>query len=141
LISNLRRLDKSYAANNYQKLYSEIFSEFQALTEKLDYSISSVKLQLLKAHDTLKKNCSMLNEINEKKKKAIKKTIIREFIKDTKIPLCITSPSTMKVITNAQKSAKKPANIPDKIEITMRDEKGCIHERFAIIRELAASNI
>lgn len=29
----------------------------------------------------------------------------------------------------------------DKIETTVRDEKGCIHERFAIIRELAASKI
>lgn len=46
----------------------------------------------------------------------------------------------MKNITQAQKNQKgKAPAISEKIECTMRDERGCIHERFAIIRELAAN--
>mmetsp|Transcript_39057 Transcript_39057/g.34741 ORF Transcript_39057/g.34741 Transcript_39057/m.34741 type:complete len:425 (-) Transcript_39057:1022-2296(-) len=142
LLSILRQLDRSYTENNYRKLYLEMLQDFKRLATHLDFSISTTKLQLLKALDTLKRNCTALYEVNEKKRKAIKKTYIREFIKTVKIPLCITSPSTMKNLgaqPPSKKGDKKSSTIPDKIEITVRDEKGCIHERFAIIRELAAN--
>ena len=110
---------------------------------RLEFSISTTKLQLLKAHDALLRNFAALNDVNDKKKKAIKKSLVREFIKATKIPLCITSPSTTKTIGASVKSSVRRSTTtgPEKIEVTIRDEKGCIHERFAIIRELAASNI
>jgi len=145
----LEELDQSYRENNYYKLYREVFEDFKKMSGALDYSISTTKLQLLIALDALKRNYSSLYEVNEKKKKAIKKALVRDFIKTTKISLCITSPSTARTlgagmgkvaprksttITSAEKA------IPDKIVINTRDEKGCIHERFAIIRELAASN-
>lgn len=126
-----------------------MFDDFEKMVEHLDISISTIKLQLLKALDNLNRSCKSLEEVNEKKMKAIKKTTVRDFIKAIKIPLCITSPSTMKNLESNSKKAppnpKKPATatttIPEKIEITLRDEKGCIHERFAIIRELAASKV
>ena len=123
-----------------------MFEDFKQLAIQLDFSISTTKLQLLKALDNLKRSCKNLNEVNEKKLKVLKKTSVRDFIKTMRIPLCITSPSTMKNLeNNAKKTMKKKTSltttIPDKIEITLRDEKGCIHERFAIIRELAASNL
>jgi hypothetical protein len=119
-----------------------MFQEFNELAMRLDYSISTTKLQLLKAFDTLKRNIEHIKDINEKKKKAIKRTYIREFVLSVRISLCLTSPSTMKQLGANQKafSRKGGPQIPDRIEITARDEKGCIHERFAIIRELAASN-
>ena len=121
-----------------------MFEDFKLMAEQLDFSISTTKLQLLKGLDNLKRSCKALHEVNEKKMKAIKKTTVREFIKTIKIQLCITSPSTMKNLEGKAKSSTKKKSsttttIPEKIEITLRDEKGCIHERFAIIRELAAS--
>lgn len=139
----LKELDRSYTSDNYYRLYQEMFTDFQKMATNLDFSISTTKLQLLKAYDALKRNFSALDEVNEKKKKAIKKSLIRDFIKSAKIPLCVTSPSTTRSLGNATKgtSAKKSTTIPEKVEVTVRDEKGCIHERFAIIRELAASSI
>lgn len=144
LISILKKLPQVYRENNYYALYKEIFEDFKRLTEHLDFSMSTTKLQLLKALDNLKRRCKALQEGNSKKVKAIKKTTVREFVKIIKIPLCITSPSTMKNLEGTKKSSSKKktsstTTIPEKIEITLRDEKGCIHERFAIIRELAAS--
>lgn len=138
----LSELDPVYTRDNYYRLYQEIFTDFQKMATNLDFSISTTKLQLLKAYDALTRNFSALDEVNEKKKKAIKKSLIRDFIKSAKIPLCITSPSTTKTLGAATKgNAKKSTSIPEKVEVTVRDEKGCIHERFAIIRELAASSI
>ena len=139
----LKELDKSYSSDNYYRLYQEMFTDFQKMANNLDFSISTTKLQLLKAYDALKRNFSALDEVNEKKKKAIKKSLIRDFIKSAKIPLCITSPSTTRTLGAATKglSNKKSTSIPEKVEVTVRDEKGCIHERFAIIRELAAGSI
>lgn len=146
----LKELDPSYISNNYYKLYQEIFQDFKTIASKLDFSISSIKLQLLRAYDALNRNYVSLKEVNEKKKKAIKKAMVRDFIKQTKIHLCITSPSTARTLGNSYKApnSKKGSMIPgsdkplpDKIELNIRDEKGCIHERFAIIRELAASKI
>lgn len=146
LVSILKKLDQSYTQNNYYKLYKEMFEDFKAMANMLDYSISTIKLQLLKASDNLHRNCKALNEVNEKKMKALKKTYVREFIKNIKIPLCITSPSTMKNLEDRTQRAglstkKKPTSntTSDRIEITWTEEKGCMHERFAIIRELAAN--
>jgi len=145
LVSTFKKLDKNYTENNYYKLYKEIFEDFKQMADQLDISISTIKLQLLKALDNLKRNCKALEEVNEKKKKALKKTFVREFIKNVKIPLCITSPETMKNLEDHTKNDKKKSSAttttPERIEITCTDEKGCMHERFAIIRELAAARI
>jgi hypothetical protein len=118
-------------------------AEFKELSVELDYTISVTKLQLLRALDALKRNYASLKELNEKKRKAIKKSYIREFIRNLKIQLCITSPQTLKSLGTPQIKSKdskdKKSGVSDQIEVTIRDEKGCIHERFAIIRELAAS--
>lgn len=122
-----------------------MFQDFHELALRLDMAISTTKLQLLKSLDNLRRNIENVREINEKKRRAIKKTYIREFVMSVKISLCLTSPSSMKQLGNPLKTGsiaqKNRTQIPEKIEITPRDEKGCIHERFAIIRELAASKI
>jgi len=147
LVSILKKLDHSYTQNNYYRLYKEMFEDFKKMANDLDFSISTIKLQLLKASDNLHRNCKALHEVNEKKMKALKKTYVREFIKNIKIPLCITSPSTMKNLEdrtqraglNPKKKSSASNTTSDRIEITWTEEKGCMHERFAIIRELAAN--
>ncbi len=146
LVSTFKKLDASYSENNYYKLYKEVFEEFKLMTEKLDKSISTIKLQLLKALDNLKRNCKALHEVNEKKMRALKKTIVREFIKTIQIPLCITTPETMKNLedhtkVNDKRKSSATTTTPEKIEITCTNEKGCLHERFAIIKELAARKL
>ena len=140
----LDRLDYSYTSENYQGLYCEMYGDFEKVAQQLDLTMSKTKLQLLKGLEALKKRYASLENLNEKKRKALKKSFVREFIRMIKIPLCVTSPSTMKSLVSEEQaqqrsSLKKSTTIPDKITLILKNEEGCIHERFALARELASS--
>ena len=115
-------------------LFEEMVQEFKAVSVHLNNSIIETKLQLLKGLDSIRRNCAVLKDIYEKKKKAIKKTLIREFIQTVTIPLCITSPSTRK---NLQpKTGKVLVNTSEKIILV--NQKECNHERFSFMKDLAS---
>ena len=110
--------------------------EFKAVNLDLNNSIIETKLQLLKGLDLIRRNCIMLKDIYEKKKKIINKTLIREFIQTVTIPLCITSPSTRKYLQS--KMAKVSMNSNEKIILV--NQKECNHERFSFIKDLASKS-
>ena len=139
LATTLQELDESYTENNYYKLYKEMFLNLKDLTDKLDFSISTTKLQLLNALDNLKRSCKAMQEINEKRIKAIEKSAVKEFIMTAYVPVCITSPSIMKKLEDSvtKKKTKKKmmsSSIGTETEekIVLRDIKGCLHEKTDI---------
>ena len=110
--------------------------EFKVVNIDLNNSIIETKLQLLKGLDSIRRNCTKLKDIYENKKKIIKKILIREFIQNAIIPLCITSPSTRKYFQS--KIGKVSMNSSEKIILI--NQKECNHERFSFIKDLASKS-
>ena len=110
--------------------------EFKDVSLDLNNNIIETKLQLLKGLDSIRRNCAVLKEIYEKKKRAIKKTLIQEFIQTVTIPLCITSPSTRKHFQ--PKPGKTLNNSSEKIVLV--NQKECTHERFSFMKDLASKS-
>ena len=139
----LSELPESYKVNNYYNLYQEIFGELKSRAENLDTNLSSIKLQLFDAKEILKSKNERLSEVDKERAKALKRDNIWDFIKSLRIPVCITSPSTMgSMLKDAYKNnANKSKLLSDNIEVHLRGNKGCIHDQFSIMRELTISKI
>lgn len=119
-----------------------MMEEFKGLTERLDLSVSTIKLQLLKASDIVKAKSAYLNEVKKDRNNALRRENVWEFIKSLRLPICVTSPSTMGSFFKeaAKNNPKKSKLFSDKIEVLLRSDKGCIHDQFSIMKELTISN-
>lgn len=151
LLTCLRKLEWVYRENNYQKVYNEMVVDFREMIYNLNENIVESKLQLLKGVDTMTRNFIALKEVNEKKKKAIKRGVVREFIQTVSIPLCITSPSTRKQFSSAPPVTPNSKNMSKSMlqpvqheslastKLVILKQKDCIHERFAFMKELTSN--
>lgn len=132
-------------------MYNEMVTEFKDMIYTLNENIVEAKLQLLKGLDTVTKNYLALKDLHEKKKKAIKKTVVREFIQTVRISLCITSPATRKCFATPQANPNQRGMSRSSIlqpvqheslsspKIVILKQKDCIHERFAFMKELTSN--
>lgn len=119
-----------------------MLEESKAQTRSLDANLSSIKLQLFDAKEILKAKNERLAEVDKEREKALKRDNIWDFIKSLRIPVCITSPSSMgNMLKDAYKNnSNKSKLLSDNIEVHLRGNKGCIHDQFSIMRELTISN-
>jgi len=144
LVTLLSQLPDAYKSNNYFKLYQEITEDLKKLMENIHSSISSTKFQLMDGIDTIKAKFEYLREIVEERTLTVKRMKIRQIIKGLKIPLCISSPSTLdRYVNESTKSGNKKSNAgwdsEKKIEIKLRADQGCIHQKFSMMKELSLS--
>lgn len=156
LLTYLKKLDNSYRANNYQKLFEEIVLEFEQSSSSLNEKIAEMKLQLFRGIDTIRKNFSALEELYEKKAKALKRSKIRECIQTISIPLCITSPKIKRALNaklgmglsknkpndktstsgrNASLNSSTVTAPEEKIEMGPQDT--CLHRNLPLVKELS----
>lgn len=142
LQSLLTDLPRSYAHNNYYKLYQEIFDEFKKITDNIEASTSKTKTDVLSGIDSLSKQCDYIREVLDERTNTLKRVNFWQLLKTLSVPLCITCPSNMdrERFNLNMGGNKKGTWSPDKIEVIVKIDKGCIHERMSIMRELATSN-
>jgi len=144
LVTLLDQLPDDYKANNYFKLYQEIVEDFKKITENIHNVASATKYQLWDATDTIKAKFEYLREVVEERTLTFKRMKIRQIIKSLKIPLCISSPSTLdRFVNDSTKSGNKKSNAgwesEKKIEIKLKADQGCIHQKFSMMKELSLS--
>ncbi len=140
----IAKLPEEYQANNYLKLFQEIHSDMKKLAENIFASISLAKFQLIEGLQKIRSKCSYLKKIAEERRLTYKRHEIRYNIKNMYLPICISSPSSIKEILNeANRSGNKKSTaggeIQEKIKIQPRLEQGCIHEKFTMMKELTIS--
>ena len=137
LLSLLAELPSTYTHNNCYKLYHEIVDEYRKTMDTIDASISKMKADTLSGIDSLTMRGKYLQEVLDEKVTRLSKYNFWQMLRMLRVPLCITCPSNMERFNMG--NAKKSGWSSDKIEVIVKADKGCIHERMSIMRELATS--
>ncbi len=105
--------------------------------------MSAIKYQLLDAIEIMKGKVDYAKEILEEKDLSLRKMIIKQTIRTLRIPLCVSSPSTLEKFMNENKGGVKKSNAgwesEKKIEIKLKADQGCIHEKLSMMKELSLS--
>ena len=140
----ITKLPGEYKESNYLKLCREITHDMMALAENIYDSISLSKFQLTEGLNKIGSKFAYLKKIAEERRLTFKRHEIRMNIKDTYLPLCISSPSSIKdILSEANRNGNKKSTagneIQEKIKIQPRLEQGCIHEKFSMMKELTIS--
>jgi len=140
----ITKLPDEYKENNYIRLCREISNDMMALAQDVYASISLSRFQLTQGLNKIGSKSSYLKKIAEERRLTFKRHEIRMNIKECVLPLCISSPSSIKdILSEANRNGNKKSTagneIQEKIKIQPRLEQGCIHEKFSMMKELTIS--
>jgi hypothetical protein len=88
----LKKIDSCYSENNWFLLYEEMNQEYLVRFKEITEIVYLTKSQFLKTIENIKRNDSILLDSYDKLKKLMKqKLLIKNFIKETVINVCVTT--------------------------------------------------
>jgi hypothetical protein len=97
----MSKLDKTFSSKDgHFKLFSSLYTAIAEKVDKLEESTFSTRLNLLKSIDVMKRKVAVLEKIVREKSLLVKKLIARRVIASIKFPICISSPSDKKKMSN-----------------------------------------
>ena len=144
----LSKLPADYKANNYFKLYQEIYQDTKNHADAVLISISRTKFQLLEAIGILKEKNELLAQTLIERNLTLKKLEIRSQIKSIELPLCISNPAAItedlkeNVITD-QNRLQSIQDFQQKIRIhpNPKPEDPCIHSKIHLLKDAGTNRI
>lgn len=92
LLTYMKKLDATYCANNFQKIFTDMVKECEENFNVLYRRAQKNKVDLARGIDSLKRRNELIKEVNSKRCRALQRAVIREFLNKMSLPICMRFP-------------------------------------------------
>ena len=124
LVQNINKLPEEYKNDNFYKLFSEMFQEEDLNLKTILNKKLIISTELSSEIASIKKNISILKNALKNVEKCYIKTILKDFIDNAEIKICLMNESEKKEFITGRKIKEKTAS-DNKFNLQKID--GCIH--------------